>query len=90
MDFGAVGDGKTDCTAAFQKAMGNGRVKVIVPEGVFITKGIRLPSWTYLKGAGKGVTTIKLHHQAPKGYKIRHKCEPLERQSSSFCCRLLV
>src|SRR3954454_7530719 len=70
MDFGAVGDGKTDCTAAFQKAMGNGRVKVIVPEGVFITKGIRLPSWTYLKGAGKGVTTLKLHHQAPKSTRL--------------------
>src|SRR4051794_26748077 len=70
MDFGAIGDGKTDCTAAFQKAMGNGRVKVIVPEGVFITKGIRLPSWTYLKGAGKGVTTLKLHHQAPKDTRL--------------------
>ena len=70
MDFGAVGDGKTDCTAAFQKAMGNGRVKVMVPEGVFITKGIRLPSWTYLKGAGKGVTTLKLHHQAPKDTRL--------------------
>lgn len=70
IDFGAVGDGKTDCTAAFQKAIGNGRVKVIVPDGVFITKGIRLPSWTYLKGAGKGVTTLKLHHQAPKGTRL--------------------
>ncbi len=70
MDFGAVGDGKTDCTTAFRKAIGNGRVKVIVPEGVFITKGIRLPSWTYLKGAGKGVTTLKLHHQAPKGSRL--------------------
>ena len=70
MDFGAVGDGKTDCTAAFQKAIGNGRVKVMVPEGVFITKGIRLPSWTYLKGAGKGVTTLKLHHQTPKDTRL--------------------
>ena len=32
---------------AFKKAIGNGRVKVIVPEGVFITKGICLPSWTF-------------------------------------------
>ena len=70
MDFGAVGDGKTDCTVAFQKAIGKGRVKVIVPEGVFITKGIQLPSWTYLKGAGKGVTTLKLHDQAPKGTRL--------------------
>ncbi|WP_338453004.1 glycosyl hydrolase family 28-related protein [Niallia oryzisoli] len=69
-DFGAVGDGKTDCTAAFRKAMGNGRVKVLVPAGVFITKGIRLPSWTYLEGAGKGITTLKLHDQAPKGTRL--------------------
>jgi polygalacturonase len=41
IDFGAVGDGKTDCTATFQKAIENGRVKVIVPEGVFITKGMK-------------------------------------------------
>lgn len=69
-DFGAVGDGKTDCTAAFQKAIGKGRVKVVVPEGVFITKGIKLPSWTYFKGAGKGLTTIKLHPKAGKGTRL--------------------
>nr|WP_295972224.1 glycosyl hydrolase family 28-related protein [uncultured Bacillus sp.] len=70
MDYGAVGDGKTDCTAAFQKAMGNGQVKVVVPPGIFITKGIRLPSWTYIQGAGKGVTTLKLHDHAPKGTRL--------------------
>ncbi|WP_223881972.1 glycoside hydrolase family 55 protein [Niallia endozanthoxylica] len=70
LDFGAVGDGRTDCTAAFHKALGNGRVKVIVPEGIFITKGIRLPSWTFLIGAGKGVTTIKLHPDTPKGTRL--------------------
>lgn len=70
VDFGAVGDGQTDCTAAFKKAIGHGRVKVIVPEGVFITKGIKLPSWTYLQGAGKGVSTIKLHPQAGKGTRL--------------------
>lgn len=65
-DFGAAGDGKTDCTAAFQKALGNGRVKVIVPEGVYLVKGLKLPSWTCLCGSGKGVTVIKLHPHAPK------------------------
>jgi hypothetical protein len=69
-DFGAAGDGKTDCTRAFRKAIGNGRVKVIVPEGDYIVKGITLPSWTCLVGAGKGVTTIKLHDQAPKGTRL--------------------
>ncbi len=42
VDYGAIGDGKTDCTAAFNKAIGTGRVKVYIPEGIFITKGIRL------------------------------------------------
>jgi hypothetical protein len=69
-DFGAIGDGKTDNTAAFQKAIGKGRVKVIVPEGIFITKGIRLPSFTFLEGKGKGITTIKLHHRAPKSRRL--------------------
>lgn len=69
-DFGAVGDGKTDCTAAFKRALSNGRVKVTVPPGVFITKGIRLPSWTFLIGAGKGQTTIKLHERADKGTRL--------------------
>lgn len=69
-DFGAVGDGKTDCTAAFQKAIGKGKVKLIIPEGTFITKGIRLPSYTWLVGAGKGATTIKLHNKAKKGTRL--------------------
>lgn len=70
LDFGAVGDGKTDCTHAFKQAIGTGRVKVIVPAGVFITKEIKLPSWTSLVGAGKGLTTIKLHNSAPKGTRL--------------------
>ncbi|WP_413303148.1 glycosyl hydrolase family 28-related protein [Bacillus sp. 1P10SD] len=70
MDFGAVGDGITDCSAAFKKAIGNGRVKVIVPPGVFLTKGIKLPSWTWIEGSGKGVTTIKLNQQASKGTRL--------------------
>ncbi|WP_042357052.1 glycosyl hydrolase family 28-related protein [Bacillus rubiinfantis] len=69
-DFGAVGDGKTDCTAAFKKAIGSGRVKVIVPEGVYITKGIRMPSWTWLAGSGKAITTIKLDNSADKGTRL--------------------
>jgi hypothetical protein len=70
VDFGAIGDGKTDNTTAFKKAIGNGKVKVVVPAGVFITKGILLPSWTMLVGAGKGVTTIKLHESAKKGTRL--------------------
>jgi hypothetical protein len=70
IDFGGIGDGKSDNTTAFKRALGNGRVRVNIPEGVFITKGIRLPSWTCLVGAGKGKTTIKLHESAPKGTRL--------------------
>lgn len=70
LDCGAIGDGLTDNTDAFKKAIGHGRVKVIVPEGVFITKGIRLPSWTCLVGEGKGKSTIKLSDSAPKGMRL--------------------
>ncbi|MBM7650779.1 glycosyl hydrolase family 28-related protein [Neobacillus cucumis] len=70
VDCGAIGDGKTDCTAAFKKAIGNGRVKVLVPPGIYITKGIRLPSWTWLIGSGMGKTTIKLHQNASKGTRL--------------------
>ena len=70
LDFGAVGDGKTDDTEAFRKAIGRGRVKVRIPAGQFITRGIRLPSWTILAGEGKGMTIIKLHDDAPKGTRL--------------------
>nr|WP_263323293.1 glycoside hydrolase family 55 protein [Neobacillus sp. Marseille-Q6967] len=69
-DFGAIGDGKTDCTAAFKKAIGNGRVKVKVPPGVYMTRGICLPSWTCLFGSGKRQTIIKLHDDAAKGTRL--------------------
>lgn len=63
-DFGAVADGR-DNTEAFRKAIGNGHVKVNVPAGVYLVQGIKLPSWTYFVGQGKGVTVIKLHEDAP-------------------------
>jgi len=65
-DYGAVGDGLTDNTKAFQKAIGNGSRLVFVPAGLYIVKGIKLPSNTYLIGAGKGITTLRLHDNAPK------------------------
>ncbi|MBU8789145.1 peptidase G2 [Bacillus glycinifermentans] len=64
-DFGAVPDGKTDSTEAFRKALGNGRVRVVLSAGTYIVKGIKLPSWTYLIGQGKGVTILKLHENTP-------------------------
>ncbi|WP_245690135.1 glycoside hydrolase family 55 protein [Sediminibacillus albus] len=65
-DFGAVGDGKTDCTRAFQQAMGSGKVKVKVPSGTFLVRGIRLPSYTHFSGEGQGETILKLIDKSPK------------------------
>ncbi|GAE44963.1 phage neck [Mesobacillus boroniphilus JCM 21738] len=69
-DFGAIGDGKTDCTEAFRMALGKGRVKVYIPEGVYVAKEIKMPSFTYLVGAGKRKTIIRLHDSAPKGRRL--------------------
>lgn len=64
--FGARGDGRTDSTKAFKRAFGNGGKAVYVPEGSYIVKGLKIPSWTRLVGAGKGKTVIRLQDQAPR------------------------
>ncbi len=66
MDYGAVGDGLTDNTKAFEIALGKGRRMVYIPEGVFITKGLKLPSYTCLVGEGKDKTILKLASDSPK------------------------
>ncbi len=60
-----MGDGTTDDTKAFEKAIGKGRVVVHVPKGTYLIKGLKLPSYTCIIGEGKGVTTLKLHDDAP-------------------------
>jgi Pectate lyase superfamily protein len=65
-DFGAKGDGNTDDTESFKKAIGKGRVMVHVPEGIYVVKGIKVPSFTCLKGEGKGRTILKLHDHSSK------------------------
>ncbi|MGX7420012.1 glycosyl hydrolase family 28-related protein [Carnobacterium gallinarum] len=76
-DFGAVGDGVTDCTKAFKRALAFGSRKVNVPEGIFIVKGIKLPSNTILVGAGSTETTIKLHREAPKSQRLITNKQPV-------------
>lgn len=66
LDYGAVGDGKTDCTAAFKRAISSGRRRVIIPPGTYRTRGIKLPSYTELIGSGSGTTTLVLADSAPK------------------------
>jgi len=67
--FGAKGDGRTDCTAAFRRAIdqcaraGGGRV--VVPEGAYLTGAIHLKSNVNLEIADGA--TIKFS-QNPKDY----------------------
>lgn len=68
--FGAVGDGMTDCTEAFQQAIGNGFTDLYIPSGIFIVRKVELPSWTRLRGAGKGATVLRLHGEAPKKQRL--------------------
>tara|TARA_R110000850_G_scaffold85842_1_gene185113 strand:- start:2361 stop:3911 length:1551 start_codon:yes stop_codon:yes gene_type:complete len=61
VDFGAVGDGKTDCSAAFAKAINESGGRVIgVPPGIYILSDrIRIEAEnTILKGAGVGETIL--------------------------------
>lgn len=64
-DFGAVGDGITDDTDAFRKALGTGKVRVIVPAGIYVVRGLKIPSWVELVGDGMGLTIIILHEETP-------------------------
>lgn len=51
-DFGAVGDGVTDDTAAFAAALSAERRTVYVPQGTYIVSSIDMPSFTRLTGSG--------------------------------------
>src|SRR5437762_7346980 len=59
LDFGAVPDGKTMNTSAIQSAIDaaykNGRGRVIIPEGIFLTGSIILKSNVELHLAEKAV-----------------------------------
>ena len=69
--FGAIGDGKTSCTEAFQKAItacheaGGGRV--VVPEGTYLTGAIHLKSDVNLHVTEKALIkfTKDLQHYLP-------------------------
>ena len=61
LDFGASGDGKTDCTQAFQQAMDTmrkaGGGTVFVPEGRYVIKGtLQIPTSVTLRGEWAGPT----------------------------------
>lgn len=60
-NYGAIGDGRTDCTAAFRKAIddcnSSGGGEVIVPRGTFLTGAIHLKSNVNLH-LDKGATIL--------------------------------
>ena len=57
-DFGAVGDGVTDDTAAIQAALNSGAKYVTLDEGTFLFSAITIPTGVILQGAGKGATIL--------------------------------
>jgi hypothetical protein len=72
-DFGVTGDGNTDDTVALQRAIdeiyfGNfalttPRLRRVIhlPAGIYlITNSLKIPSYAYLQGEGKGRTVIRL------------------------------
>lgn len=74
-DYGAVGDGETDCTLAFRLALRSNR-HVYVPAGTYVVRGIRLPSNCILQGAGQQKTILKLSNRAPKHRRLLRNATP--------------
>ncbi|WP_197914094.1 glycosyl hydrolase family 28-related protein [Listeria sp. PSOL-1] len=66
LDYGAIPDGKTDSTLAFQKAILRGNRKVIIPAGEYVVRGLTVPSHTELIGAGSDVVKLTMHPNEPK------------------------
>jgi len=67
-DYGAVGDGVTDDTAAIQAAIdaieAGGGGTLTIPEGIYIAAGLQIKHKVYLQGAGEAATTLKLKNSA--------------------------
>ncbi|MEC3631528.1 peptidase G2 autoproteolytic cleavage domain-containing protein [Bacillus velezensis] len=64
-DFGADPTGVTDSTDAFKKAFGKGKVEVNMSAGMYVVRGLKIPSWVRLVGQGTGVTFLVLNDETP-------------------------
>jgi parallel beta-helix repeat protein len=51
-DFGAKGDGKTDDTPAFQRALAAGGGELFIPEGQYRIANLKIPDGTMVRGVG--------------------------------------
>lgn len=56
-DFGVIGDGTADDTAALQAVI-NANCKVFLPKGVYMTNNVTLPADTHLFGVSRFITSI--------------------------------
>jgi hypothetical protein len=67
-DYGAVGNGTTDDTAAIQAAIdavsAAGGGTLLLPEGTYIVAGLQMKAGVYLQGSGERATTLKLKNSA--------------------------
>jgi hypothetical protein len=57
--FGAVGDGVTDDSAAFQSAIDTGIKHISIPQGTYLVVGLTATESTILQGAGENNTILK-------------------------------
>ena len=62
-DFGAVGDGVTDDTAAIQAALDSGAAGVFIPQGTYLCGALTIPSNVQLYGEG-AASILKVKNSA--------------------------
>ena len=58
-DFGAVGDGSTDDTTAFQTAVLSGASQVLIPTGTYLCDKINIPPYVHILGEGREGSIVK-------------------------------
>ncbi len=61
--FGAIPDGRSDSTAAFQKAVEAGVTRILLPEGTFAVRELTLPDNISIQGSGEHSVIVPLADQ---------------------------
>lgn len=58
LQFGAVGDGATDDTAAIQAALDSGKLTITIPDGQYVVSSVlTVPKYVSLIGSGTSIST---------------------------------